>query len=229
MSTFAERKQKASPAEVTVRLCLDLRLLDRFKSVYSELERLQFNQGDDDDKSEQTTLDGPSPKQQVRSKLDEVAAVSQELVDASEPYVFRKIRRPVWRALMDKHPPTDEQVAEAEEERRVNPKVQRPDVNPETFWPDVIATASHDPKLTLDDVLWLRDGDEDWPGLPAGEFDRIISAVQGLHSTGVEIPKEWLSTAQILRLGQSGTTPAATASRSRSSGGGSRKKGSRTG
>ncbi|MFW5898859.1 MAG: hypothetical protein ACOCUN_00165 [Jiangellaceae bacterium] len=235
MSTFAERKQKATPAEATVHLCLNLRLHDRFRVAYAELQRVRLDGSTGmPAEDEQTTIDQPNPRERVRRLVDQLGEASDAIAEASEPYVFRKLRRHQWRELIEAHPPTDEQQAEWEERRKTDESARRPEIDDETFWPQAIAACSHDPKLTVDDVLWLRDGDGDpddedaWPGLPEGEFDRLCSELAELHGRGA-VPKEWLDTAQILRRGLSGTTPADGASRSRSSAGGSRKKTSRTG
>lgn len=228
MSTFADRKKTATPAEITVYLCLDLRLHDEFRQAYQEFQRLRLSGRHERDDDEQTLIDDQSPRERVRAVVERMSAAAEAIQAASEPYVLRKLRRHEWRGLIEAHPPTEEQVAEADKQRESDPKAQRADINTETFWPEAIAACAHDPALTVDDVLWLRDGDDSWTGLPEGEFDRLCSDLADLHGRGAA-PKDLLDTAQTLARGLSGTTPAPAASRSRSSAAGSRRKASRTG
>lgn len=237
MSTFAERRKSATPAEITVHLCLDLRLHDEFRQAYEELRRLQMTGGHSHDDDEQTLIDDASPTERRRRAAERLNAAAEAVHQASEPYVFRKLRRHEWRDLVEAHPPTEEDLERWRKQREDDPQAERPGIDAETFWPVALSRCSHDPKLTEDDVRWLRDGDdpdpddedaEGWPGLPEGEFDRMCTDLAGLHGRGA-VPKDLLDTVRTLRRGRSGTTPAPAASRSASSGAGSRKKGKPTG
>lgn len=251
MSTsFADRKKTATSAETTVHLCLDLALHNRRLAAYRELERRrQAARRDSGEKP--STLDSP-PVEQAPTVTEQLAVIDEidaELEAKSEPYVLRKLRPHVWRELGERFPASEDAVKEAKERRAevlaANPDLPAellhrlapiPDVDSEAFWPEAIAACSHDPKLTVDDVLWLRDGDEDdddendgWTGLPPEEFSKLIAACQDLHGSGVVVPKELLRIVATMPRGPNGTTPAGKASRSASSGAASRRNTNRTG
>src|SRR5690554_34664 len=162
MSTFADRKKSATPAEITVHLCLDLRLHDELRQAYEELRRLQLaesGQGGDD---EQTLLDAPSPSERRRRAEDRLNAAAEAVHQASEPYLFRKLRRHEWRDLVEAHPPAEEDLERWRQSREDDPRAERPEIDAESFWPVALSRCSHDPVLSEDDVRWLRDGDDGW-------------------------------------------------------------------
>lgn len=241
MTSFAERRKAATPAEATIRLCLDLRLHDQLRTAHLELRRRELAAARQVKDDEPSTLDQP-PQQQdpaVTEQLWIVDEIEATLEERSEPYVFRALPQHRWSALSDEHPATDEQIDEV---KRLNAETKEnaadgetprliplPTVNRDTFWTAAIAECSHDPDLTVADAVWLRDGDDEWPGLPPAEWNRIIGELQQLHGTGVQVPKELLDIARAARSARNGTTPANAASPSRSSAAASRKKGNRTG
>lgn len=205
-STFAQRKKSATAAEATVYLCLDMSLHRRYIEAAHQLEHIRSRRKDS------TTLDDGPTDDQWRDLVEQVADLAERIEAASEPYRFRKLGRLQWRALGDEHPATEEQRKEAEtnSERRL-------EMDYETFWPAAIAACSLDPVLTEADVVWLRDGDDEWPGLPAEKFDEMCNTVAALHVSGVDVPKEYLAIARTLRPALSGITPAPAASPSPSS------------
>lgn len=244
MSTsFADRKKQATSAVATVHLCLDLELHNRRVAAYRELDRRRKTvERDGGDKP--TTLDSPPVEQSatVAEQLAVVDEIDAELEAKSEPYVLRKAPEHKRRELTERYPAPEEAVAKAKEQRNemlaatpdISPEwlhrlAPVPDIDAEAFWPDAIAACSYDPELTVEDVRWLRDGDDEWTGLPPDEFAKLIGAYQELHGSGVVVPKELLRIAAAMPRGQNGTTPAAKGSPSRSSAGGSRKKTNRTG
>lgn len=240
MNTFAERRKSATPAEATIRLCLDLRLHDQLRTAYQELRRRQMAAAREA-KDDGTLLDD-RPRgldESVTEQLWVVDEIEATLEERSEPYVFRALPRHRWDALGDEHPATEEQIDEV---RKLNAEakettvdgerpqlIRLPQVNQDTFWPAAIAECSHDPDLTVEDAVWLRDGDDDWPGLPPSEWNRIVAELQALHGTGVVVPKELLDIARAARRARNGTTPASGVSPSPSSGAASRNRTSRTG
>lgn len=257
MSTsFADRKKAATPAESTVHLCLDLQLHDRRREAYQQFERLReaAKRGADE---ERTTLDDSQPDDALTAQLAVIDEIDAELNAKSEPYVLRKLAPHKWRDLGEQHPASKEDIDQAKAQRaeilEANPDLPAsrlrqlapiPDVDSEAFWPAAISACAHDPKLTVEDVLWLRDGEPDdgdesdgdsgddenkWPGLPPDEFSKLMVACQELHGSGVQVPKELLRIAATMSRAPNGTTPAAKGSPSRSSAGGSRKTGKRTG
>lgn len=238
MTTFAERKKQATPAESTVHLCLDLQLHDRRREAYQQFERLReaAKRGADE---ERTTLDEAAPDDALTAQLAVIDEIDAELANKSEPYVLRKLNAHQWRDLGEQHPALQDDVDRIKAERAeilaANPDTPArmlpvvPDVDPEAFWPAAISACAHDPELTVEDVLWLRDGDNEWPGLPPDEFNKLMTACRELHGSGVVVPKELLRIAAAMPRGQNGTTPAGKASPSRSSAAASRKKTNRTG
>lgn len=229
MSTFAARKKTATPAEATVWLCLDLRLHDKLRAAYYELRRRELR-ASRERQDDAVTLDQAQERNsEVDEQLDIIAGIDLEIEAASEPYKFRKLQPHQWSALMEQCPPTDEQLAEAKQAREENPNEPTPDIDGPSFWPLAVSECSVDPKLTEADARWLRDGDDEWTGLPPTEWNRITVELRDLHSTGVVVPKELLHIARTLRSARNGTTPTGTASRSASSAAASRKGTKRTG
>ncbi|WP_166345124.1 hypothetical protein [Phytoactinopolyspora limicola] len=220
-SSFAARKKRATPTEAFVKICLDQALYRRYYEAKSRLEQVKLNRG------ESTTLDAAPTDAELHALIADVVQLSDAVVEAEELYVFRKLGRPEWKQLSDDHPVLDE-VRKAEEDAAV-PLPERSNIDPETFWPAAIAACAHDPELSVEDALWLRDGDDEWPGLPEQKWDEICATVQALHQAGLDIPKEFRDIDQILKRELSGITHALGASRSASSGAGSQRKGSRTG
>lgn len=244
MSTsFADRKKQATSAVTEVYLCLDLELHNRRVAAYRELERRRkAAQRDGDDESNLLDTSQAALPDAVAKQLAVVDEIDAELEVKSEPYVLRKAPEHKRRELIEKYPASEDAVAKAKEQRAevlastpdISPEwlhrlAPVPDVDPDAFWPEAIALCSHEPQLTVEDVLWLRDGDDDWTGLPPDEFAKLIGAYQELHGSGVQVPKELLRIAAAMPRGQNGTTPAAKESPSRSSAAGSRKKTNRTG
>lgn len=114
----------------------------------------------------------------------ELAAAEAALEAASTVMVIRALPRPDLEALRQQHPPTEEQVAEAEKDVGGKPLANR-----DTFEPALIAACIvADPPITPAEVVALRDGRPAGGNLPAVEgwskpdWEQLVDAVTTVNS-----------------------------------------------
>lgn len=104
---------------------------------------------------------------------DEERATAQQVVEeATETLTFRSIGRQRWEALINEHPPTATQLAEAEKAGEPVPAYDT-----ESFAVAAVAACSLEPKLTATEAKELYD---DWN---ASEFGALYMAVVGVNSS----------------------------------------------
>lgn len=179
--TFAEWQAEATADEAVRYVCLNRRLYRDYIDVCAQVERLKDGQG-------QAKLDGPDDDE-LSGLLARVAELEDALSAAEKPMVFRALSPARRRQLVEQHPPSEQQ---KQEDARV-------EVNPDAYWPAVLAECCVDPGLTADQARWLRDGDGDWPGLPDDKWNELVSAVTQANVSGSSIPKGVRSTVRRLR------------------------------
>jgi hypothetical protein len=92
----------------------------------------------------------------LRAVQSEVEELEQRVEEETEPYVFRSIGRPKMEKLLEDNPPTAEQIAEAKKEG-----INEVSFNPETYPSALIAEASYDPVMDLEEVQDMWDS-PDW-------------------------------------------------------------------
>jgi hypothetical protein len=185
---FAVWQKEATADEATVRVCLNRAVYREFLDATAELEAYRPAQTPE---GQQRTLDGPADVDDatLTAMVQRVVDAEQAVRDASRPLVFRQGPYREWRALVEKHPPQNGQA----------------DVDEDTFWPEAVARYCVEPGLTVEQARWLRDGDDDWPGLPFERWNEICDTVRQLHAQGSDVPKSVLSTVGPLRRALSST------------------------
>lgn len=141
-ATFDHLKKKDKLRQV-VSIPLDGDAVEAFDQATSNLERAR--------------LLGESDSLEALQEL--VDRAKEAVEDTSVRMVFQSIGRKAYDALLMAHPPTEEQVAEFQDENRQkdgSPGKGKPPYNIETFAPALIAASCVDPELTPEQVeeLW---------------------------------------------------------------------------
>lgn len=187
-SSFAAWREEASPEEASVKVCFDRQLYRRFTEATERLDRVRLSG------SGQSKMDGDDDLDEAAQAVVDAEAA---LTAAERTLTFRQIGKRRWRKLVEQHPPTEKQKKEQ----------PRAELDPETFWPAALAESCIDPDdLDVDGAVWMRDGDDDWPGLPDGQWERLLATVQRLHVEGSDLPKSVRSTVATLKRGLNSTT-----------------------
>lgn len=129
--TPSDRLRAKQPRRITVGVFLDDNLADRLDAAVMALHDARRTQAPADDVAA------------LEAAKDTAQAV---LDDETMWFTFQAIGRNALARLTDAHPPTDEQVEEAAAEER-----GRPDYDPATFAPALLAAACIAPALTVED------------------------------------------------------------------------------
>lgn len=138
--SFADIKALKRPNEVSVEIILNPELTRSLE----ELERRKAKAERDDQKFNRAPQ---APK--LQKEIEEILA---EIEDAKVEFIFKDPGRKEFEALVDACPPTKEQ----KEEAKANGQ-SAPGWDSETFVPGLLALASHEPELTLDDATEIYD------------------------------------------------------------------------
>ena len=138
--SFADIKALKKPNEVSVEIILDPELT----RALEELQRRKDRAERDDQKFNRTPQ---APK--LQKEIEEVTA---QIEDAKVEFVFKDPGRKDFEALVDACPPGDKERADAK-----NNGQPAPGWDPQTFVPGLLALASHDPELSLDDAKEIYD------------------------------------------------------------------------
>lgn len=97
--------------------------------------------------------------------------------EATVEFTISSLSRQKYQELIEAHPPTDEQIADAKDKNEM-----KPDNNPDTFGPALIAACISEPQgVTLEDAkaIW-----NDWP--PGEALDLYLQCVQLNRSSRLE-------------------------------------------
>lgn len=105
------------------------------------------------------------PNEETQAELD---AASAALKESTVTMVFRSIGRKAYEKLVSEHPPTDEQIAEAEKDNE-----PKPAYNIDTFAPALVLKSCVEPKMTEDEVLVIFEGDDETPAWNTTEILEI--------------------------------------------------------
>ncbi len=137
--SFADIKALKKPNEVSVEIILNPELTRSLE----ELERRKAKAERDDQKFNRAPQ---APKLQK-----EIEEILTEIEESKVEFVFKDPGRKEFEALVDACPPTEEQKKEAKADG------QSIGWNSETFVPGLLALASHEPELTLDEAQEIYD------------------------------------------------------------------------
>lgn len=172
--SFDEWKQDATPDEQVVAVCFNRSL---FREWTEASERLAAASTEDPDISE---------------LADAVVDLTNQVEADKERhrFTFRTVPYSRWRDLVEAHPPTDQQKKRAD----------WLEYNPDSFPPVAVAASCHDPELTDDDAVWLREN------LPRLEFDRLFNAAFEVSVGGSDLPKSVVAIARTLASEAKSTT-----------------------
>jgi hypothetical protein len=197
----ADHLKKKRPATKTVEVVLDPALAVELRAAEharTEAERLLAVQPADTDLQAAAWA--------AAEEVDELRARAVD-EDAVVAVRFRSIGRVAWDDLIDRHPPTDEQIAEA---KRAG--LGALNFNSDTYPPALVAASLDEPKLSAADVLAMWDS-PDWN---AAELQVLFSAAlevnQARHT--IDVGKGSAGTAA---TGKKSTGAASTASPTASS------------
>lgn len=138
--SFADIKALKKPNEVPVEILLDPELTRSLE----ELERRKDKAERDDKKFNRTPQ---APK--LQKEINEILA---QIDDSKAEFVFRDPGRKRFEALVDACPASEADKAEA---KKNNQPI--PGWDPETFVPGVLALASYEPELSLEDAQEIYD------------------------------------------------------------------------
>lgn len=166
----ADHLKKKRPATKTVEIVLDpdlaVELRDAEQAADEAKRRLALRPDDHDLQTAEWAAAETVEALRVRA-ADEDAVVTVR---------FRSIGHVAWDELLNRHPPTDEQIAEAKREG-LGPIT----FNPETYPPAVVAASIDEPKLSVDEVQAMWDS-PDWNAAELGMlFAAALEANQSIH------------------------------------------------
>lgn len=163
----ADHLKKKRPATKTVEVVLDPALaveLRDAEAAHAEAERALAVRPAD------TDLQAAAWAAAEEVEVLRARAVDEDAVVAVR---FRSIGRVAWDDLLDRHPPTDEQTAEAKKAG-----LGALNFNSDTYPPAVVAASLDDPKLTAAEVLDMWDS-PDWNG---AELQVLFAAALEVNS-----------------------------------------------
>lgn len=142
MSTksFADIKALKKPNEVSVEIILNPELT---RSL-DELQRRKAKEEREDNR-----LNRAPKAPALQKEIDEILT---QIEDSKADFVFRDPGRRQFEALVDACPASDKDKAEAKKNGQPIPTW-----DPETFVPGLMALASHDPELSLEDAQDIYD------------------------------------------------------------------------
>jgi hypothetical protein len=164
----ADHLKKKRPATKTVEVVLDPALAVELRDAehaHTEAERLLEVRPADTDLQAAAWAAAEEVEELRARAADEDAVVAVR---------FRSIGRVAWDDLLDRHPPTDEQIAEA---KRAG--LGALNFNSETFPPAVVAASLDEPKLSAVEVLAMWDS-PDWN---QAELQLLFSAALEVNSS----------------------------------------------
>ena len=138
--SFADIKALKKPNEVSVEIILDPELT----RALAELER-RLAIAERRDQKENRNPEAPTLRK-------EIEALKENIEDSKVEFVFKDPGRKAFEELVDACPPSADDKKEAKELG-----LNSPSWNPETFVPGLIALASHDPEITLEEAQDLYD------------------------------------------------------------------------
>jgi hypothetical protein len=138
--SFADIKAMKKPNEVSVELILDPELT----RTLTELERRLITEKRRDER-ENRAAKAPA----IQKEID---ALADKVEEAKVEFTFKDPGRQKFDELVEACPPTDDDKKRAKDSGDVPPSW-----SPEKFVPGVLALASFDPDLTLDDAVEIYD------------------------------------------------------------------------
>jgi hypothetical protein len=108
--------------------------------------------------------------------VDKIEALELQMREASYEFRLRALRRPVWRALCDEHPPR-----RSDDTGEIVP-TDLIGVNSDTFYDAIIRACLVDPEL--DDDQWARLNE----ALTDRQYDELARAAWDLNRRDVDVP-----------------------------------------
>lgn len=159
-------KKKAVVSRVTIQL--DGEVVAQIEALREEYLRADRNDRQRDAANDVSLADAPEAPA-IQEKIDELTESAQE---TEQEFTFRSIGRHAHDELLLSHPPTDEQ------------KKEGYGFNPDTYTPALVAAASYDPKISLQEAAEIWD-DPDWN---SGELLQLFFAAQRAQAEAGDIP-----------------------------------------
>lgn len=179
MATFEELQAKVTKRRETVPVLLDAELLSEHAALEATLA--EAIQRD-------ATLNRPPQSPALAAQLE---ALEAKIANASERFVVEGVGATAWYELLAAHPPS-------KEERKLGF-----DHDWRTFRPAALAASCVDPELTYQQAEWLM------ASLPAGEWDRLWSAVSVVNrgGGGADPKSDLIAVSRLLSKRSSATPP----------------------
>lgn len=139
-----DHRRKLRPTEIRVSICDD----GDARSALLEARNALYDA--------EHPRDGDPDLEVVEGARQDLEAAEAAAREVSVLYVFRSIGRKAWRALIDEHPPTEDEIADADAEyqRRkaagedIEASAVRPDWNGDTFPQAALSACCIEPGLT---------------------------------------------------------------------------------
>lgn len=223
MGEFSQWRAEATSERVPVEVVLDRGLLAELMAAVEKLS------------SERTAHAGMMhDPDEVKALAERVVELERSVREKTRTLWISRIPGPQWNDLLERHKASDEVKAKQREQlaeaREVDPKAQLDvSVDWDAFAPEAVAACCVEPELSVEDALWLRDGDDKWPGLPDEQWQRLWMTCASAQTRGTTVPKHLSGIVATLASELNSTMPPAEESPSASSGAAPRKTAKRTG
>lgn len=181
--TYDHLKSSKKPLELRIPSYLDDEPIERLEKLREDLERAKTREmALRPKKGDEEASPGHNEAGADLERLEYEVRAAEEAVRASTAwFVFRKPTpqgRKRYEKLVDAHPPTEEQIAEATAEGR-----EKPPYNSETFAPALISFACAEPVLTIEEATELL---EDWSFTECAElFSAALAVCTGRRSVNL--------------------------------------------
>lgn len=163
-ASWEQVRARKRPARASVLIVLDPDAADAIDRAEGEVNAARLGLS--------FAVSGTDAHREAQARLDRAEWALTEAKDAARPatteFVFEALSRPFYDELIDQHPASDEQKANAKREGRMPPNY-----NVDSFPPALVAATLVSPKMTLDDAkeLW---SDPNWS--PAELVDLFAAA-----------------------------------------------------
>ena len=165
--------RKKQPLELRIPVYLEQEPVERLTKLQEDLEAARAHDrvvAEQMRQSTNTPVD-LAPSQEVTRLVAEVDGAETAVRESTVTVVIRQIGRKRYDALIDAHPPTDDEKAEA-----VKAGLEPPPYNAETFAPALISASCAEPLMTVEQVQELFD---EWS---TGEINELFAAALAVNT-----------------------------------------------
>ena len=166
-----DRLRKKQPLELRIPVYLEQEPCERLEKLRGELDAARTRQRVVRPQLSSSGDPQPVESDDVAHLEAEVAAAEEAVRESTVTMVMRQIGRKRYDALVDAHPATDEEKAEAAKAGR-----EAPPYNVETFAPALVSASCAEPLMTVEQVQELFD---EWS---TGELNELFTAALAVNT-----------------------------------------------